>query len=59
MFGVRFRIPALFAHTRNRELTCFDLSVALHVWFWSRDDLPGPSLELGWIDDDSILFGSL
>jgi hypothetical protein len=59
MFGVRSRIPAPFAHTRNRKLTRFDFSVALHVWIWSRDDLPGLGIELGWIDDYSILFGSV
>jgi hypothetical protein len=59
MFGVRSWMPAHFAHTRNRKLTCFDLSVTLHVRFRSRDDLPGPGIELGWIDDYSILFGCL
>ena len=34
-------------------------SVALYVWIWSRDDLPRSDLELGRIDDDPILLGSL
>lgn len=43
----------------GRIIDLLGISIALYVWIWSRDDLPRSDLELGWIDDHSILFGSI
>lgn len=53
-----FLDPGASGADEEQKVDMFLYSVALYVWLWSRDALSGFYLELGRIDDHSILFGS-